>query len=1584
MSKLPRHCIVRFADNRPPEGESRLLGFANTGDDSPLLPDNAPEKEKNAGEQVSEMIASDKETLTAAVPEALIAGFSEVCASEETMQDVLNRPGVRQKEIQKILKETLGRDVDDNLEGIDTGQLSPEERRAAIAKILQAHPDVALHILESLESRIKQFDDLMLSLERRISIAINKKILLTEKQRKILGADSIQKLERMVETLEKIPTERINVVVGELQARDKGDLETTDIRAKLELPLPQTDTEQEGQETLLQFFLETKGTFHRRWKFGASQFFQRKNPDEGRYETAQTEYRTSLERHKHALREYVNTHITELAIKAAGECEKTVGAINERILGNESELTQEETNQKLLLREGYGTVALEDALDEYLEPLTRLGLGKGSKGRVKANSPEFPAYAKVALAVLLDRMPGGQGNLPGLLEQKKKEQRDIEAWAHATAKKLRRLHQLPDGRKKQAIVKFLRRNGQDWSLVTNLHDFFEPYAYHYDAPEERERYLEAHPERRICATDREFAPANPGDFEKRKKASERPTLRPLLTALLAQFEKDPEALLEAEEEMKAIDVEKKKLNNTGSKEIAAIMLKTRDHLTSVFEGIRQSPHLRHEVCGTIGLPGLLGEKQSAIESLIGVFDDAGNPIAAKEANATLPQAIREIQTLEETGRRLRGIDKNIVRKPIEDLKGYFQNGTIFINSSENEAEQALTLRHEEGHAVLWALEVAFPFLLSHAFERMKDRVNAESDETFEEILESLADFSSYKDITFNMDFYRLDAKKKANTPEEIEQETHRMYMKEMLDELLVRHADWKRHGKKERAGDEAARERVLFRMLEEGEPPFADESLDALSLLPVGGPRKAMRNDPRDGGDLLMDEEGAATAGQAEKGKETVNVHSELREIRREIEMTEAFIKAYGDDHPEVKEILGRHRENADTRYQELSKKFLLIDGNGGLPEDDPAFVGEVVALRKYTSTIKDFIEKADVKQLDISREKKSLKPGLLHGLRFASVLDVLKFCKDTWEDVTSIYTRRQDGLLKDIGAPITEALGIGKHLPIIGNYFAGVRGYHERRYSGTEKEAAQKWQDALNLVDSHDILHMIATTRNKDLVRGGISLLVERGEMDWNDPDVWKTLELMSGYKMPMDACLRDDVLRDTWLRKIINEIWHDKEQYYHWKQGNDANIKKHKDEFTPTVDTLANVSGRMANELRKQLMLFVEWQDAHRRGVHMPMPDDVKPHLYEEVLHYAIRNGRMRMEDKFFYLVQGVRFRLLSIDRLRVLAGEGGEILVRFPFIDYFNGKNNSYDEVKRLGERLAEKDDPFKPGAKTMCFLQYELPKSESFQQRLSKALSKDNIEKIDHEDFPMIVGQIDYSMINEITGSLSGDRFKISKESVKNSYVGFNTKFKAFANLVDAEEAKKARFTTYDAKSMAISVTSFLNFDNTITRKGWDGRSRQSLTWNDINNTTGPATGGMKVKIFRNAAYSFIHELLAELEGAGVFRWSDLEAKVANFKKENFLQNLGEEFQSTSTATDEQKASFNAIPHFQKLLEAAFQSRPDVLKHVLSKHGDRKRTHEHFLMEEGAGEKEYLTKEVTEEFFDELAAEERIGAEVHAPH
>src|SRR3989338_5562340 len=248
--------------------------------------------------------------------------------------------------------------------------------------------------------------------------------------------------------------------------------------------------------------------------------------------------------------------------------------------------------------------------------------------------------------------------------------------------------------------------------------------------------------------------------------------------------------------------------------------------------------------------------------------------------------------------------------------------------------------------------------------------------------------------------------------------------------------------------------------------------------------------------------------------------------------------------------------------------------------------------------------------------------------------------------------------------------------------------------------------------------------------------------------------------------------------------------------------------------------------------------------------------------------------------------------------------------------------------------------------------------------------------------MIVGQINFNTVDEMLGHLSGDRFKITKEAAKNSYVGFNTKFKAMARLADMEGEKLARFTQGDAMSMAMSVTSFIHFDNLITRKAWEGNKRQSLTWNDINYSTGPSTNGMPIKDFRNGAYGFIHDLLRQLEDEHIFDWNKIKRETGDdFSKENFLQEIGEKFVSKSTATKEQRAALDAIEHFQTELETAFNTRQgqDILKKTLKRHCDRETMPENYIMEESASKKEeYLKKEFVEDFFSELSREERQAA------
>jgi hypothetical protein len=59
-------------------------------------------------------------------------------------------------------------------------------------------------------------------------------------------------------------------------------------------------------------------------------------------------------------------------------------------------------------------------------------------------------------------------------------------------------------------------------------------------------------------------------------------------------------------------------------------------------------------------------------------------------------------------------------------------------------------------------------------------------------------------------------------------------------------------------------------------------------------------------------------------------------------------------------------------------------------------------------------------------------------------------------------------------------------------------------------------------------------------------------------------------------------------------------------------------------------------------------------------------------------------------------------------------------------------------------------------------------------------------------------MDYKGVEELTGVLSGSRFKMSYEAAKNTYTGFGTKFKILARLAQLHKEGKAKFTEEDAQ------------------------------------------------------------------------------------------------------------------------------------------------------------------------------------------
>ncbi len=471
-------------------------------------------------------------------------------------------------------------------------------------------------------------------------------------------------------------------------------------------------------------------------------------------------------------------------------------------------------------------------------------------------------------------------------------------------------------------------------------------------------------------------------------------------------------------------------------------------------------------------------------------------------------------------------------------------------------------------------------------------------------------------------------------------------------------------------------------------------------------------------------------------------------------------------------------------------------------------------------------------------------------------------------EDILHMWKRRGEKVQAKVGEATTKWLS-KSGIPYL-NELADEFG---RRSNASELEEVKHWKDSLEDYDSYVLQEMLGHMHNPDIMRAIIELLVSRGRLDWNDTHFWHALDHISNYNMPIEACKNDDVLRDKWLLKIITDIWNDKEHFYQWRRENDSNYDSGMSKFTQQVDQLSNVAKGLDGELERELRLWEEHKESHQP--YTELSSEVNPHKYEKVLMYAIENGKMTMEEKVYYLIRGVASELISIDRLRVLAGETGGVLNKFPILDYFYKKNNTLPEVIALAKRLQESDPKkkFKPGSKTTLWIHLEALRDEGTRQRFSKASSGTRLENIDHEDIPTVITTMDYQGINAITGAISGDRMQLSPEARKNAYTGFSTKFLALSRLAQLDKDNISKFSESDALELAKAITSAIHYDNILTGST-DENKRAKLSWEEINQTKAISSDGHLVKDVRNGNNKFIKALFDEIQ----FDWKAFEEKI----------------------------------------------------------------------------------------------------------
>ncbi len=933
-------------------------------------------------------------------------------------------------------------------------------------------------------------------------------------------------------------------------------------------------------------------------------------------------------------------------------------------------------------------------------------------------------------------------------------------------------------------------------------------------------------------------------------------------------------------------------------------------------GGRLCSELDHTITQTLQVTSGLQEQIDKAEGLL-MRSDKESVAIGQWIVSTLEDCHRQITAIE-----IRNVDQATFDSKSDaegdDIYGCYNlnEGTVYLNDEalsglpNRTTVEATTLAHEKGHAILDILTRKpgiLAGLLTQTYTLFSDEnvTTSAGPQKFTELLEAQAG--------------RWQIPVGSNDPR---------FRDYLTDELLCKYSSWVAAG---RADLQFEEDRALFEAMDAIFAP--SESLQTPYEMQSG--TRALKA-------TSMFANNANNA-QPPTPDRAVDINQEIRECKAHLHTISEYIDkhpGFGDmpikAHPIISYRGGEEMVSTQQDYDDMKKFFEEeIDKpleTGGFRDatNRQKIEGNLKLFKERWEQWNGFLTEMRKQEMEAVNSTKAEKKDLLTmwrtgDIQFASIMDIWVMGKNIGEDWMRLWNRRGELVRARMGAGLTGWIPDG--IPMVGR----LKHEFNRRDQNAELEEVRQWRDAFKNVDSYKLLARLAkpSVRNKDEIKALFEELTERGRLDWNDDALWKKLNMLSRFRMPIEPCMNDDLLRDDWLERLITDIWDDNDLFNNLKRANDAGIKGEKDKFTPKVDQLANLDS-MGDKLETMLKDWVE---------NRPGKERVNPHLYEEVVHYAIREGKMSMEGKFYYLIRGVAEGLLSIDRLRVLAGDGGGVLMTFPFIDYFYQKNNDPAYMKALAQRLIEKkdgQDTYKPGLKTTMFVRLEIAREGAVKERLRKAQSKMG-DKIDHDDIPYFLPELDHNQVDDWYKMAGGRRLKLSVEAVKNSYVGFSMKLKAMAALAEMDNGN--RFSDADIDDLVNTIGSYILSDNILTRNGFDDEGqRPELGQSEIEQTCPVYGKTTKVSEYRNNLNGFTAEI-ANIDGID---WAKINNRNRHANNEvdadNFTAGIGADSYHRNMNNQELADNIhNAIEPFMEELRRVARDDPTKLLGILDKYG-----------------------------------------------
>lgn len=411
----------------------------------------------------------------------------------------------------------------------------------------------------------------------------------------------------------------------------------------------------------------------------------------------------------------------------------------------------------------------------------------------------------------------------------------------------------------------------------------------------------------------------------------------------------------------------------------------------------------------------------------------------------------------------------------------------------------------------------------------------------------------------------------------------------------------------------------------------------------------------------------------------------------------------------------------------------------------------------------------------------------------FLSIMDLYNMGKEIIEFIKRKHHRKSKNRFS----------GLGGNLPFqLNTEMNRIQQAAENEEVNTYKEAMDQW-------GTWQVLEKLHTTHSKDEAKACFFVLTEKGEIRWDDMAMWNTLNYLTSNFTNQGAKLFIPLTKEPQPHPVTGVPTSGEDRTKDaidamWGEGNWAgwfsknistyNSSKSAYEFKgKQLEHDPKGTGGLAGELTR---LLAAWKNG----------EYVCPHEYEELIDFGIKYGKMKAEQKMFFLMEGITatcpsgpmkgMTLLHLDRIGEL---DGVYLNQFPMLDFFTNKDKKVMHPKYISGELdeppmggykpedfrafrdkyfAEESKKCEVGKDFSRFLWEWMIVDPNFRKRLSKGLRR--AENMDHDDAHLFIPPATMEEIESFTGSLQGSQKFFTMEGYKNGYPGYNQYIVSLSN------------------------------------------------------------------------------------------------------------------------------------------------------------------------------------------------------------